>query len=59
MQNFDFTRKQDANGITILLGRTIVLVAVIGFSLWRSGFIPRLLHVGFVVNKLALGHVLL
>jgi hypothetical protein len=59
VQNSDFTRKQDTNGINILLGHAIVLVAVIGFSLWRSGFIPRLLHMGFVVNKLALGHVLL
>jgi hypothetical protein len=30
---------------------------VAGLSSWRTGFDPRLVHVGFVVDKVALGQV--
>ena len=30
---------------------------VAGLSLWRPGFDPRTVHVGFVVEKVALGQV--
>jgi hypothetical protein len=32
---------------------------VAGFSLWRPGFAPRAVHVGFVVDKMALQQVFL
>jgi hypothetical protein len=32
---------------------------VAGLSLWRSGFDPGSVHVGFVVEKVALGQVFL
>jgi hypothetical protein len=34
-------------------------VVIVGFSSWRSDFVPRSVHVRFVVDKVALGHIFL
>jgi hypothetical protein len=43
--------------VAVLSMEMAMLVA--DFSLQRSGFAPRLVHVGFVVDRVALGQVFL
>jgi acyl-CoA thioesterase len=40
-------------------GHVMAQVFVAGLSPWRPGFVPRSIHVGFVVDKVALGQVFL
>jgi hypothetical protein len=50
-------KKWGSGGITPQYGRAIAQALVVGFPPRRPGFEPESVHVGFVVDKVALGQV--